>query len=108
MKGINALSVLAEASECFARSKTKVTGHTSPALLEKHSGHTPICFSCSVTMGPKMCITCGLCGSGSMVPERRICRWCDSMLCAPCVDVHTYQIAAHGMTCCQLWSHENN
>eukprot|EP00973_Karenia_brevis_P029518 4072567-Karenia_brevis.AAC.1 len=43
-----------------------------------------------------------------MVPERRICQWCDSMLCAPCVEIHTYQVAARGMTYCQLWSQENN
>eukprot|EP00973_Karenia_brevis_P072148 10023075-Karenia_brevis.AAC.1 len=60
------------------------------------------------TMGPNMSITCRLCGSGSMVPEKRICQWCDSMLCPPCVDLHTYQVAARGMTYCQLWSHENN
>eukprot|EP00973_Karenia_brevis_P034321 4734358-Karenia_brevis.AAC.1 len=51
-----------------------------------------------------MSITCRLCGSGSMGPERRICQWCDSMLFATCVEIHTYQIAARGMTYCQLWS----
>eukprot|EP00973_Karenia_brevis_P030304 4178979-Karenia_brevis.AAC.1 len=40
--------------------------------------------------------------------ERWICRWCNSMLCAPCVDLHTHQLAHRDMTYCQLWSHENN
>eukprot|EP00973_Karenia_brevis_P072247 10036966-Karenia_brevis.AAC.1 len=43
-----------------------------------------------------------------MVPKRRICQLCDSMLCAPCVEIHTYQVAARGMTYCQPWSYDNN
>eukprot|EP00973_Karenia_brevis_P069634 9682352-Karenia_brevis.AAC.1 len=43
-----------------------------------------------------------------MVPDRQFCQQCDSMLCAPCEDLHTWLLAARGMTYCQLWSHGNN
>eukprot|EP00973_Karenia_brevis_P054224 7533175-Karenia_brevis.AAC.1 len=43
-----------------------------------------------------------------MVPERLVCQRCDSMLCAPCEDLHTWLLAARGKTYCQLWSHEIN